>query len=365
MQYASDPSVIYHNGVYYMYFAQNNVWLDWKGETYKGNDKYAWVCYTSTDMKNWGNRKIVATLDDLKNVHGYTCYTNGNNWAPDVIEYGGKFYMISTYWCNAIGHDNPNYSGEGIGEGHRATVIMVCDTPDGEFVPISKMCTSAKGNSVPVYSTSLGHITPAGQDVIDSTIWIDELGQPWLIYTDEWTNYSDSIGYYQAAKLSADFTTLISAPITLFGGKQTATVGGVTYETNGTTDAAWLYRTSDGDLLCIWSTYRKGSGVNRYCVAISRSSNGKIDGTWTFEGYLYDAATDGKRIETQNQFYNNGDPYFASGGHANVIKTADGLPWLTLHLNMGEASNPIIKHPAFIPLREETVDGKTTLVWDN
>ena len=374
-QYTSDVSVIYFEGTYYMYVSQNNTNLPWTNRdgvttTRTGTDAWDWVVWTSQDLTHWTRQCIVATLDDLRDVFGFDCFTKAFNWAPDVYQIDGKFYLVSTYWCTASGHDNPNYratfGGEAL-EGHRATVIMVSDSPRGPFVPVTELCESGRDTD-PAYLTGTpGHITPAGQDCIDSIIWFDPDGQPWLVWSDESTNYAAGTGTptMQAAKLSDDLTRLTSAPITLFTGMQT--FAGST--TNGTTDAPWLYTTSDGEILMIWSSYWYGTAENSYCVVLSRYSGRTLDdgGTWTHEGILYDARDASKSITTRSPYYLENADYRASGGHANTLRTPDGQLYLTLHLHMLEKTSTDIarlKRPAFIALREEkNADGQTTLVW--
>lgn len=374
LQYTSDVSVIYFEGTYYMYAAQNNTNLPWTNElgvttTRMGYTTWDWVVWTSQDLEHWTRRCIVATLDDLRDVWGFDCFTGAYNWAPDVYRIGGAFYMVSTYWCTAQGHDNPNCDVTYLGEellGHRAIVIMKADSPLGPFRPVTELCTSPR-DTAPAYETGTpGHITPAGQDCIDAIIWFDVYGQAWLVWSDESTNYRGVADpTVQAAKLSSDLLHLVSEPITLFRGKQI--VGGTAL--NGTTDAPWLYTTASGEILMIWSSYWSGTAENSYCVVYSRYSGKTLDdgGTWSPAGILYDARDAGKSITTASPYYNGGDPYQASGGHAATVRTPDGQLYLTLHLHMLEQVTGDItrlKCPAFIAIHEEIgADGTTDLVW--
>ena len=375
LQYTSDISVIYFEGTYYMYAAQNNTNLSWTNQngvttTRKGAEAWDWVVWTSQDLEHWTRECIVATLDDLRDVYGFDCFTKAFNWAPDVYRIGDSFYLVSTYWCTAHGHDNVNrdtvYAGEPL-EGHRATVIMVSENPMGPFVPVTELCTSGR-DATPAYAAGTpGHITPAGQDCIDSIIWFDPDGQPWLVWSDESTNYEAGSGKstMQAARVSDDLTRLMSAPITLFEGQQTF----AGERTNGTTDAPWLYTTTDGEILMIWSCYWYGTAEDSYCVVLSRYSGRTLDdgGVWTHESILYDARDAEKSLTAHSPYYREDAEYRASGGHANLLRTPDGQLYLTLHLHMMEKTTTDIarlKCPAFIALREEkNAEGKTTLMW--
>lgn len=101
-----------------------------------------WLLYTSTDMVNWTDHGVVASLKDFK----WTDPENGA-WAPQVIERNGKFYM----YCPMPGQ-------RGIG-------VLVADSPYGPFKdPIGK----------PLVKNS--------SDDIDPTVLIDDDGQAYLYW---------------------------------------------------------------------------------------------------------------------------------------------------------------------------------------
>jgi arabinoxylan arabinofuranohydrolase len=101
-----------------------------------------WLLYTSTDMVNWTDHGVVASLKDFK----WTDPENGA-WAPQVIERNGKFYM----YCPMPGQ-------RGIG-------VLVADSAYGPFKdPIGK----------PLVKNS--------SDDIDPTVLIDDGGQAYLYW---------------------------------------------------------------------------------------------------------------------------------------------------------------------------------------
>lgn len=101
-----------------------------------------WLLYTSTDVVNWTDHGIVASLKDFK----WTDPENGA-WAPQVIERNGKFYM----YCPMPGQ-------RGIG-------VLMADSPYGPFKdPIGK----------PLVKNAL--------DDIDPTVLIDDDGQAYLYW---------------------------------------------------------------------------------------------------------------------------------------------------------------------------------------
>ena len=101
-----------------------------------------WLLYTSTDMVNWTEHGIIASLKDFKWVK-----EKNGAWAPQCIHRNGKFYL----YC-------PMPGGLGIG-------VLVSDSPYGPFKdPIGK----------PLIQNS-----PAD---IDPTVFIDDDGQAYLYW---------------------------------------------------------------------------------------------------------------------------------------------------------------------------------------
>lgn len=350
--WTSDVSLIFENGVYYM-FAQ---------EYSRQIGRYLY-CVRSSDLKNWSDPVVVSRLNDLIPVLAGEVYSE-IYWAPDVFKYKGKFYIIASYYDIDDEHFSPqNYIFSATQrKGHRTTVILRSDTIDGNYQPISKNCVSSVNfHGLPEYEERLGHITPAGQDAIDGSFYLDPQGQPWLIWSDEGTNYTHREGgCYAYARLSDDLTRLTSEPKKLFAVK---TINGFHY----CSDAGFIYTAANGDLLCVWTTYDippAGTRFGPYCVMVSRK-RGAIDdesAEWEYEGYLYNAYDENMSVYDRSDIYNDGKPYLATGGHANIFKSGNGQLYLTLHLNQREADyahSGSLKKPAFIALKE--VNGK--LVW--
>ncbi|MES2277240.1 MAG: glycoside hydrolase family 43 protein [Bacteroidota bacterium] len=101
-----------------------------------------WLLYTSTDMVNWTDHGVVASLKDFK----WVPYDNGA-WAPQCVQRDGKFYL----YCPM-----PNHVGIG---------VLVADSPYGPFKdPIGK----------PLIKNS--------NDDIDPTVLIDDDGQAYLYW---------------------------------------------------------------------------------------------------------------------------------------------------------------------------------------
>lgn len=107
-KYTADPAPMVYNDTVFLYTTHDENDAD-------GFKMHDWLLYTSTDMVNWTDRGVVASL---KNFEWYP----GDNgaWAEQVVERDGKFYM----YCPIHGH--------GIG-------VLVADSPYGPFKdPIGK-----------------------------------------------------------------------------------------------------------------------------------------------------------------------------------------------------------------------------------
>ena len=271
-----DPFVLKYDGVRYMY------------GTGLARDGYG--CVYSTDLENWSEPVKVYEPQGA-------CDGEGDWWAPECHYYNGSFYLFATYRSAATGK-------RGVG-------IFRSSSPLGPFEIITD-----------------GHITPKESDSIDGTLFIDDDGQPWMVYVGEWTSADDGIGTMMAAKLSDDLTAFVSEPVLLFRAEDGDRGNGFV------TDGPFLYKTKGGRLIMLWSTFRDSG----YSVLVSSSSNGKIDGKWRQQpGELYTA--DDKHMD---------------GGHAMLFTADDGTLLMSVHSpNMETDETPTVAK--FIPV-EDTGD---------
>ena len=248
-----DPWVLEHEGTYYMY----GTGLAWNG----------YGCVYSTDLENWSDPVKVYEPEGA-------CDGENDWWAPECHYYQGNFYLFATYRSAATGK--------------RGVAIFRSADPLGPFAIITD-----------------GHVTPKDRDAIDGTLYVDETGQPWMVYVGEWTSNEDGVGDMMAAKLSDDLSRFGSEPVLLFRATDARWANG------GITDGPFLYQTKTGRLLMLWSNNDKEG----YCVGIASSSNGKIDGRWRQQPWeLYKATKDN-----------------ADGGHGMLFTAPDGTLLLSIH----------------------------------
>jgi arabinoxylan arabinofuranohydrolase len=134
-KYTADPAPMVYNDTVFLYTGHDE-------DDAFGFKMQNWLLYTSTDMVNWTEHGVVASLKDFK----WVTHDNGA-WAAQCINRNDKFYL----YC-------PMPSGVGIG-------VLVSDSPYGPFTdPIGK----------PLINN--------GPQDIDPTILINDDGQAYLYW---------------------------------------------------------------------------------------------------------------------------------------------------------------------------------------
>lgn len=270
-----DPYVLAYEGKYYMYGTCLSV-----GEGYG--------CVVSEDLENWSEK--IQVFSPSGDFDGYADY-----WAPECHYYEGSFYLFATYRSRL--------------SEKRGTAVFKSDSPTGPFELISD-----------------GHVTPKNTDCIDGTLYVDDDGQPWMVFVNEWTSSPDGFGEMSVAKLSDDLTHFVSEPERLFrSNKHVWTNGGIT-------DGPFVYKTEKGRLIMLWSNGARSGG---YSVGMAVSDNGRPDGDWLqFPKAVY------KRTKDQ-----------AEGGHAMLFKTFDGQLMMAIHSPNGSTSE-VFETAKFIPVED-------------
>lgn len=135
-KYTADPAPMVYNDTVFLYTTHDED----DAEGFKMQD---WLLYTSTDMVNWTDHGVVASLKSFDWVK-----RDNGAWAEQVVERNGKFYM----YCPI--------HGDGIG-------VLVSDSPYGPFKdPLGKPLVWQKEH----------------WDDIDPTVFIDEDGQAYMYW---------------------------------------------------------------------------------------------------------------------------------------------------------------------------------------
>lgn len=274
-----DPFVLVDGGKYYLYGT--------RGATCWGKAS-GFDVYVSKDLENWSDPIVCFENDG-------TFWADRNYWAPEVHVYEGKYYMFASFKNESV---------------RRGTAILRADSPEGPFVPHSDGC-----------------ITPAEWECLDGTFYLDKNGNPYMVFCHEWVQAGD--GEVNAVRLSRDLKKAEGEPFLLFHASD-AEWCKVMHHSSGVngcvTDGPFMWRTNQGDLLCLWASFSEGG----YTEAVAISDNGDIDGKFT-------------QI----------DPLFMDdGGHGMIFKALDGELYLTLH----SPNAHLEERPFFHKITE--IDGK-------
>jgi hypothetical protein len=209
-----------------------------------------WLCYSTTDMKNWKAHGPVLAAKDFVNAN------SGSAWAAQVVEKDGKYYYYVTL-------DRK--------EGHFITVA-VGDSPTGPF----KEATPGK----PLITDAMTTDSYRPNADIDPTILIDDDGTPWMA----WGN-----GDCYMVKLNRNMVEL-DGPITKVPFRNYS-------------EGPWLFKRGD---LYYMIYAADAPGVQAEQIAYSYAK--KITGPWTYGGLLTGSAKHGftihpSVIEFKKQWY--------------------------------------------------------------
>lgn len=243
-----DPFVLVDGGKYYLYGSRGpEAWGKCTGLD----------VYVSDDMEVWSEAIEVFTPPA-------DFWSDLNFWAPEVHAYKGDYYMFVSF-------KSENRC--------RGTQILKADSPMGPFVPHSD-----------------GPVTPAEWECLDGTFFVDVDGKPYMVFCHEWLQVKD--GTICAMELSEDLSKAVGDPQVLFRASEPAWVP-ENPDGNYVTDGPFLYRTMDGTLLMIWSSFTDDG----YCEGIAYSDNGSIKGNWTHDEHLL---------------------FEEDGGHGMIFRTLEG-----------------------------------------
>ena len=219
--------------------------------------------YKSEDLEHFSEPKVI--------FDGAKCgfWADRDFWAPELHRYNGKYYLFGSVKANGV---------------CRGTQIFVCDTPDGDFVPVSEK-----------------PVTPADWECLDGTLWVEN-GTPYLVFCHEWLQVKD--GEICAMPLTPDLSAPAGAPVLLFRASDHPDVTSLGSKRPDcyVTDGPFLF--TEGDKLkMIWSSFHQG----RYLVLEAEAD--RVLGPWHHLPPRFDF----------------------DGGHAMLFHTLQGERMISLH----------------------------------
>ena len=246
----------------------------------KETGKYYLFGTTDTDPWNAGEGFLVYESEDLEHwsepkwaflpPEGF--WANQNFWAPEVHHFNGYWYIFASFKAEGV---------------CRGTQILRSESVTGHYVPISD-----------------GPVTPRDWECLDGTLHVDENGKPWMVFCHEWVQVHD--GEICCIPLSDDLTHAIGEPTLLFRASEGPWVVPLwNSKDNYVTDGPFLYRSNNGALRMLWSSF----STEDYTISYAESQSGTIFGPW---------------IQHESGVVVN-------GGHGMVFDTFDGRTLLSIH----------------------------------
>lgn len=272
-----DPFVLVHDGKYYLYGT--------RGATCWGPAD-GFDVYVSEELEEWSAPHACFQNDG-------SFWADRDYWAPEVHEWRGAFYLFASFKNESV---------------HRGTAILRADSPIGPFVPHSHGC-----------------VTPPEWECLDGTFYVSKSGKPYMVFCHEWVQVGD--GEMLAVELSEDLHMAVGEPKLLFRASDAAW-GRAVQHSSGVkgyvTDGPFLWRMSDGTLLCLWASFSE----HGYTEGVAVSDNGEIDGRFA-----------------------QAEPLFMQdGGHGMVFRAMDGQLYMTLH----SPNIHLQERPVFYALNENS-----------
>lgn len=266
-----DPYILLEGGKYYLYGTRFNGEKGTYPQESEGTD-----VYISEDLENFSDPVPVFRRDD-------SFWGTHHFWAPEVHKYKGRFYMFVTVASKTR---------------NRGVQILVSDTPDGTFIPCA-------GDAV----------SPREWECLDGTLYVED-DIPYMVFCHEWSQIGD--GEMCLMQLSADLSSAVSEPVTLFKASDPSWATGFTETMDKyVTDGPFFYKAQDGKLLMIWSSIADG----KYVEAVSYSENG-VKGPWKHQDALL---------------------YKEDGGHGMLFRDKSGQLLFTMHYpNTNDLERPVI-----------------------
>lgn len=254
-----DPFVLpdVSSGFYYLY-----------GSTFKerGYAETGFYIFKSRDLKEWDGPFPAFIPDE-------SFWADVDFWAPEVHFYHGKYYMFATFRKEGL---------------CRGTQILVSETPDGMFVPLTDK-----------------PITPSDWECLDGTLFVDDDGLPYMIFCHEWLQVAN--GEMCLMPLSSDLKEAAGEVQLLFRASEALWTRELVTPGSGKyiTDGPFIFR-ENGKLKMLWSSL----GEKGYAMGCSVSESGKITGPWRHEE---------KAVFSED------------GGHGMIFTSFEGKKYLTLH----------------------------------
>src|SRR5690606_24497412 len=156
----------------------------------------------------------------------------------EVHHYRGRYYLFATFKAEGV---------------RRGTQVLAADAPGGPFLPVSNRPA-----------------TPPDWECLDGTLFVDDDGNPWMIFCHEWVQVGD--GEVCALRPSDDLSTPLGEPLLLFHASEAPWANELNSKGRRgyVTDGPWMHRLASGRLLMLWSSFSDGG----YTIGVAASEPG-------------------------------------------------------------------------------------------
>ncbi len=226
-------------------------------------------------------------------------------WAAEIHRHAGKYYYFATFTNRAVKIDTVMNN---VIE-RRACHVLVSNRAEGPYVPVPG------GDAT---------YLPANRPTLDATLWYDVDGKPYMVYCHEWLQNRN--GTVEKIALKPDFSGTVGEGSILFRAsdspwsRETTEDGSV--RPNMVTDGPFLFRTTNGTLGMIWTSWIG----DVYTQGVAYSQSGTLDGPWIQEP---------EPITPPNY------------GHGMLFRTFDGQLLMAIHSHLKTADGRVVRHPHF------------------
>ena len=270
-----DPYIVLKDGIYYMYGTRAANF---------GNRTGGFDVYTSTDLEIWSDP--IPCFDSEK--YGMN---RAVNWAPEVHEYRGSYYMFATFTQES---------------GLKGTCVLKSDSLLGPFVPHGDVL-----------------LTPAEWESLDGTLYVSPTGVPYLVFCHEHMQIIDGTVVY--VQLSDDLTHTVGEMTVLFKASETGCCDPYPMKDvdHYVTDGPYMYRSACDELFMIWSSFIRGA----YVELTVKFTDG-------------DLGTDLVHMPPL---------YTRDGGHGMLFRTTDDRLFFTFHSPNASGQ----EHPCFLEIEDK------------
>jgi len=262
-----DPFALEHEGNYYLF-----------GTT---DPAVGFRCFTSTDLVDW-------TASGFAYRSTAESWATAPFWAPEVVHFENRFFMT--------------YSGRDKKSGRLLTALAVSDRPEGPYEDLH----------APWFDE--------GYSAIDSHIFVDPDGQPYLFFSRNGMEKGYSFGMIYGARLRRDLSGLANEPVLLMQAEQEWEK--INFATNRCNEGPFVFA-HGGRYYMTYSanhTFRPGYGIG-YATAVHPL------GPWIKSRHNPIAGTD---LECG----------YSGAGHNSIVLSPDGRELFAVYHTHADPAQP-------------------------